>query len=372
MGDPNGMGKGKKGKKGQRPPDKTGDNVTAAISIFIGVLFVGLIIGTMGKGWHYKMTHVWNFYIGIYSMEVNMDSLGGLALKTLAAGTDLAASKTVMRGKQSNFLSSLVRTFERGDHTIQHIRDQMCNSAVFTGGALGDMCGIWNRIMYASWGMLVAIALNVFLLLLGGGFCCLETTRCTRKFTYFCYILGLSIMGGAIAGYVFLTYELDNWLTNINLAVSLGMTFDKGFYACVFLTMCECLPPAVLLCCGTKMPTLEQEMIEAGKIDDPNAKGKGKGDMWKGGAPPAYGDPMMGGPPPGPQSWDGPAPDQGGWQGGPPPGPPDAGKGWDGSGGKGWDGSDGTTSQGFDAANMPQQPTGGEYQGGKGPDQQKW
>lgn len=211
MGDPFGKGKGKDGKKGKkgksRPADTTGNSVTAAMAVFNGLLFIGLIVGTLEKGWHYKMTHVWNFYIGCYSLEINMDSLGGLALKGVAAGVDYGRSKH--KGKQTNFMSGLVATFSKGTHTIQHIRDQMCNAEMFTGGIFGDMCGIWRKMQYASWGMLVAIALNCFLLVLGGGFCCLETTRCTRKFTYICFILGVCVMGGAIAGYFFLTFELD-------------------------------------------------------------------------------------------------------------------------------------------------------------------
>jgi len=130
-------------------------------------------------------------------------------------------------------------------------------------------------------------------------------------------------MGGAIAGYALLTFELDQWLTDIHLAVSLGVTFDKGFYAVCFLTLCEVLPGGVLMCCGTKMPTVEQEMAEAGKLKGKDDKGKGKGkfdddmmmkgkgkddfgdpfgkgkdDFGKGKGDP-FGDPFKGGPPPG-------------------------------------------------------------------------
>merc|ERR1719240_1211155 len=101
------------------------------------------------------MTHVWNFYIGIYSMEVNMESLGGLILKGAAYGADYSKSKH--KGKTTNFYTGLIQTFSKGTHTIQHIRDQMCNAGMFTGGVFGDMCAIWNKIQYASWGMLVCI-----------------------------------------------------------------------------------------------------------------------------------------------------------------------------------------------------------------------
>jgi len=223
---------------------------------------------------------------------------------------------------------------------------------LFTGGAMGDMCVIWNKMMYASWGMLVGIGLNVAFLCLGGGFCTLETTRCTRKFTYICYIFSTAIMVGVLTGYFLLTYELDTWLTDKNLAVSLGVTFDKGFYAVVFLTLMQMVPPAVLMCCGTKMPTLEEELIADGKIEDPNAKGKGKGkgkdpfgkgDSFGGKDPFGQGDPMMmgkgdpfgggggdpygkGGPPPGGDPMMGKGDPYGGGggdpygKGGPPPG----------------------------------------------------
>jgi len=315
--DPKGMGKGKedskgkgkedskgKGKGKKRPVDTTGNTVTAGISVFISLMWVGLIVGTLDRGWHYKMTHVWNFYVGLYNMEVNMDSLGGLAIKLIARAVDAGNSKR--KGKSTSFSSNLIETFSRGEHTIQNIRDQMCNAEIWTGGLFSSMCEVWRKMLWASWAGCFAFSIAIFFLMFAAGCTCLPLTRCTRMTTYVVMIIALIFAGGGGAVYAALTFDFDLWLTDIGLAISMGTTFDKGFYGCCFCFILTLFPPMVLMCCGTKMPTIAESKEEDRLAEEADfleahpemkgKKGKEKGDPF-GKGPPMGGDPNGKGPP---------------------------------------------------------------------------
>lgn len=258
---------------------KATERVAAVLAVFLaaGEIFVMVY----PSGWHLKTTHIWSFYVGLFSVEVKIDTIAGSVILKAAKAL---AGKQVMQKMQS--------VLEPGASSIQHFRDEFCNVEILSGGILNN-CYVWGYLYYG--GMLAAIGLGVSIVLklTAVAMLLLPRTRCVRMAVLTTMGLASFLSFGAVIGYIALTSSFREWLVNVQLAHS-GLTYGSMAIVAGVLALASPLPAVLLMACAQFTFAKDDEWEYEGEygmqqpIYDPSM----------GAAPGCY-DPSMGPPPPG-------------------------------------------------------------------------
>lgn len=275
-------------------------------------------------GWHMKSTQIWTFYVGLFNVQVKMDSLAGGFLK---GGLKTLAGKGRME--------KMVEVLEPSDHSIQWYRDQFCNIELLATGIMNN-CVVWNHLYWGSVAAAVGLIIAIVGLMTGATLMVLKPTRCIRL-SALAILWAVPIVSlGGLGVYFALSFNFSDWLVNLYIANKV-VTFSNIAILAALTSLGSILPPTLLMTCARMRSKEDDELAFGtdGMYYDPSM-----------GPPPPGWDPNMGPPPPG---WD---PSMGyPSQGAPPSGPPPS-------------GYNPYVSTG--ASDYPQQPQGGYGQPGYG------
>lgn len=221
----------------------------------MALLFAGLLVGPLAapSGWHTKTTHIWTLYVGLYQVDVRLDtltgSLAGAAVDVAGKGIDLIRRAKV-DPDQGSALFKLMSPSE--PKSLQFMRDQFCNVELFSGG-FTDSCQVWTYLMYGSWVALLGLFIEIVFLLCGCMLMCMKVTVCTRWSVILLWMSGALIGCGTLAAYLFMSLNFKEWLTDVQLSPG-DFTFSfVAVVASLLSFFCLFLGPIVMM--GGSFPT---------------------------------------------------------------------------------------------------------------------
>lgn len=224
------------------------ERVVVAISFMVTVGFGILLF--MPTGMHVKTTQIWAFEFGLTNVHINTKTLGGTLLKGLYSGSRAAfAGKGKKKTAGSRYWKELGKAWGEGDHSIETVRNQLCNIELLGAGYLNN-CWIWSQVLYGSWALMVGMVLAMVLLLGGCALLLVKRNRCIRSFALGCFGLAAFASCCGAGAYVVLTFNLSRWLIEIYGSHD-GLTFSQGSVAAAALTLLTVLNPGLLWCART-------------------------------------------------------------------------------------------------------------------------
>lgn len=219
----------------------------------------------MPTGWHIKSTQIWTFYVGLFTVSVRMDTLGGGLFKHLTKGL-FSAVQGKDKGNKGwqmflNALGGCARDDPEckggpNDQTIQSLRDQFCNIELVVPGLLRN-CHTWSYLLYGSWILAIGLILTIACLLTGCVVLAAGEGKCIRRTVLGMYCSAAFFNVSGFVGYAFLSMYLKDWLREIYGSHS-QLTFSVSSVACAGLTVVVCVLPLMVFACGMK-PAYEED-----------------------------------------------------------------------------------------------------------------
>lgn len=226
-------------------------NVVLLISFLVAVFWIILL--AIPFGWHKKSTHIWNFWVGLYHVEVDSKTLLG------------AVAKYGLQKTDSELIQALGKVFADGQGDLQSYKDSFCNGDAFVPG--NRMCKAWDDLFWGSTFEIFAIGLTDLFLLIGSGFCYFYWHEESREYQRIgataCYTLAPVTAFGGLVVYGIFSQGFCGFLTDIGLSHG-GYTFSWSFYCAAVLVLFTCAPVCILLVYGGKsqMEDLHEAMAQ--------------------------------------------------------------------------------------------------------------
>lgn len=260
------------------------ERTVMGMSVAISITYIVLIC--IPSGWHTKVSQIWSFYLGLFSVEVRQDTLGGWVIKKT-----LNSIGRMFGAKGESAWGKMMEACAEGDHSIQQLRDQFCNIELLSGGFLNN-CWVWSQVLYGSWGMAFAMVCTSCCMMTGTALLMTTPGKCSRMAAMGMFSTAAVVNLLGTGSYVMLTFPLQRWLHEIYGSHD-GLTFSQGSVVAAACTVCVCFMP-VMVWFGSYRATVQQFDEDEEYWDDGTGAGAGV-DAYGNPLPvDQYGNPMYG------------------------------------------------------------------------------